>query len=301
MRHRVDGGPATPRNHLSARVSVRRGKDRSATGSAQSKGGCGRATSLEWMHRRLDRLSGLPHRRRFRARPRARHRTRVRRGRPGVGRGRSQPARARLGRPARNPQVAEILLFHHVNALMSGFFALAFDQLACWSHRAYAQPRRRAHLRQHRRRAGHTSASSASGEVTCRGEQAVVDQLAQTNSSTRASRSGSCPRRSSHRLARARRVRCSSNSCIPMSEFGTSWPKGVPGADSWERMPTRSSSERATSTPLEEYRRAQPRTPSYSSTRATSTISPTRACRRTTRKRLRYLTKRVLAFLDDID
>jgi dienelactone hydrolase len=70
-------------------------------------------------------------------------------------------------------------------------------------------------------------------------------------------------------------------SCVPVSEFGSTWPDGVPvQVHAMDADPT--SSTRATSTPPASSS-TRPRTRSCSSTPATNTTSPTARCRPTTR------------------
>ena len=173
--------------------------------------------------------------------------------------------------------MAEVVLFHHAQGLTPGVAAFA-DELRCAGHTVHTPDLFE----------GRTFDTIADGmgyvreigfgEVMERGVRAVDGlpaELVYAGFSL-----GVLP---AQRLAQTRagaRGALLFYSCVPVSEFGSTWPDGVPvqvhamDADPYFV-------DEATSTPPASSS-TRPRTRNCSSTPATSTTSPTARCRRTT-------------------
>ena len=174
--------------------------------------------------------------------------------------------------------MAEVLLFHHAQGQTAGFHAFA-DELRSAGHTVHAPDLYE----------GRTFATLDEGmayaqevgfdEIVERGVRAadaLPNDLVYAGFSL-----GVVPAQKLAQTRAGARGALLFYSCVPVSEFGSSWPADVP-VQIHGMEPTRSSSARATSTPPARSS-SRPSTPSCSSIPATSTTSPTAACPATTR------------------
>jgi dienelactone hydrolase len=174
--------------------------------------------------------------------------------------------------------MAQVVLFHHAQGLTPGVVAFA-DELRGAGHTVHTpdlfEGRTFSTIDEGMR---HAEEIGFPGEVIRRGVQAVEGLpagLVYAGFSL-----GVLPAQMLAQTRPGARGALLFYSCVPVSEFGSAWPDGVPVQV--HGTTTRSSPARVTLTPPGSSS-SRPRTGNCSCTPATSTISPTAHCRHTTR------------------
>ena len=176
--------------------------------------------------------------------------------------------------------MAEVLLFHHAQGLTPGVVAFA-DALRRGGHIVHTPDLFEGRTFDSIEAGMEFVQSLGFGKIIARGERAVADFPAEIVYA-----GFSLGVVVAQKLAQTRtgaRGALLFYSCVPVSEFGSAWPKGVPvqvhGMDGDPYFVGEGDIDAARA--LVE----RPRTESCSSTPAISTISPTVPCRRTMRRR----------------
>ena len=122
--------------------------------------------------------------------------------------------------------MAEVLLFHHAHGSDRGLRSLRGRAAAGRPHRAHARPLRGPHLRHTRRGRGATprrSASARSSSAACARRTGCPNELVYAGFSL-----GVLPAQKLAQTRAGARGALLFYSCVPTSEFGTSWPADVP-------------------------------------------------------------------------